>query len=146
MHSERDGAKVRQRTLLNLGSDFDLPNEAWPELCRRIDEILNGQAPLIDGTPAAVEKEAQRIAAQLLARGRAGDAEAVRDPVRVDAASLELTRPPSVGVEQVLARRRGPAVATSPRKRDERGLLRKHGKGVRLSIGAFDPRNAPPRH
>ena len=101
VHSERDGAKVRQRTLLNLGSDFDLPKEAWPELCRRIDEILNGQAPLIDDTPAAVEEEAQRIAAQLLARGRAGDAEAVRDPVRVDVASLELTRPRSVGVEQV---------------------------------------------
>ena len=101
VHSERDGAKVRQRTLLNLGSDFDLPKEAWPELCRRIDEILNGQAPLIDDTPAAVEEEAQRIAAQLLARGRAGDAEAVRDPVSVDVASLELTRPRSVGVEQV---------------------------------------------
>ena len=26
--SERDGDKVRQRTLLNLGSDFDLPKEA----------------------------------------------------------------------------------------------------------------------
>ena len=44
VHSERDGAKVRQRTLLNLGSDFDLPKEEWPRLCRRIDEILNGQA------------------------------------------------------------------------------------------------------
>ena len=101
VHSQRDGAKVRQRTLLNLGSDFDLPKAEWPELCRRIDEILNGQAPLIDDTPASVEEEAQRIAAQLLARGRAGDAEAVRDPVRVDVASLELTRPRSVGVEQV---------------------------------------------
>ena len=101
VHSERDGAKVRQRTLLNLGSDFDLAKAEWPRLCRRIDEILNGQAPLIDDTPASVEEEAQRIAAQLLARGRAGDAEAVRDPVRVDVASLELTRPRSVGVEQV---------------------------------------------
>ena len=102
VHSRRDGAKVRQRTLLNLGSDFDLPKAKWPELCQRIDEILNGQAPLVDDTPTAVEEEAQRIAAQLLARGRAGDdAEAVRGPVRVDVASLELTRPRSVGVEQV---------------------------------------------
>ena len=93
VHSERDGAKVRQRTLLNLGSDFDLAKAEWPRLCRR--------TPLIDDTPASVEEEAQRIAAQLLARGRAGDAEAVRDPVRVDVASLELTRPRSVGVEQV---------------------------------------------
>ena len=70
-------------------------------LCRRIDESLNGQAPLLDDTPAVVEEEAQRIVAQLLARGRAGDAEAVRAPVPVDVASLECTRPRSVGVEQV---------------------------------------------
>ena len=101
VESRRDGAKVRQRTLLNLGSDFDLPKDAWPLLCRRIDEILNGQAPLIDETPGVVEEQAQRIAAQLLARGRAGDAEAVRERVAVDVASLELTRPRSVGVEQV---------------------------------------------
>ena len=101
VHNERDGDKVRQRTLLNLGSDFDLPKEAWPELCRRIDESLNGQAPIIDDTPAVVEEEAQRIVAQLLARGRAGDAEAVRAPVPVDVASLACTRPRSVGVEQV---------------------------------------------
>ena len=99
--SRRDGAKVRQRTLLNLGSDFDLPKDTWPLLCRRIDEILNGQAPLIVETPGVVEEQAQRIAAQLLARGRAGDVEAVCERVTVDVASLELTRPRSVGVEQV---------------------------------------------
>ena len=48
------------------------------------------------------------VVGSLLPRGhivhldrRAGDAEAVRDPVHVHAASLELTRPRSVGVEQV---------------------------------------------
>ena len=101
VESRRDGAKVRQRTLLNLGSDFDLPKTQWPDLCRRIDEILNGQAPLLDDVPEAVEAEAQRIAAQLLARGRAGDTEAARDPVTVDVDTLSLARPRSVGVEQV---------------------------------------------
>ena len=101
VESRRDGAKVRQRTLLNLGSDFDLPKTQWPDLCRRIDEILNGQAPLLDDVPEAVEAEAQRIAAQLLARGRAGDTEAARDLVTVDVDTLSLTRPRSVGVEQV---------------------------------------------
>ena len=101
VRSERDGAKVRQRTLLNLGSDFDLPKTQWPDLCRRIDEILDGQAPLLDDVPEAVEAEAQRIAAQLLARGRAGDTEAARDLVTVDVDTLSLTRPRSVGVEQV---------------------------------------------
>ena len=101
VESRRDGAKVRQRTLLNLGSDFDLPKTQWPDLCRRIDESLNGQAPLLDDVPEAVEAEAQRIAAQLLARGRAGDTEAARDLVTVDVDTLSLTRPRSVGVEQV---------------------------------------------
>ena len=101
VESRRDGAKVRQRTLLNLGSDFDLPKTQWPDLCRRIDEILNGQAPLLDDVPEAVEAEAQRIAAQLLARGRAGDTEAARDLVTVDVDTLSLARPRSVGVEQV---------------------------------------------
>ena len=101
VESRRDGAKVRQRTLLNLGSEFDLPKTQWPDLCRRIDEILDGQAPLLDDVPEAVEAEAQRIAAQLLARGRAGDTEAARDLVTVDVDTLSLTRPRSVGVEQV---------------------------------------------
>ena len=100
VRSERDGPKVRQRTLLNLGGDFGVPKALWPALCRRIDEILNGQAPLLDDVPEAVEAEAQRIAAQLLARGRAGAAEAARDLVTVDVDSLALTRPRSVGVEQ----------------------------------------------
>ena len=101
VRSERDGAKVRQRTLLNLGGAFDIPKARWPVLCRRIDEVLNGQASLLDDVADAVEDEAQRIAAQLLARGRAGDAAAARDLVTVDVDSLALTRPRSVGVEQV---------------------------------------------
>ena len=62
---------------------------------------MNGQAPLLDEVPGAVEDEAQRIAAQLLARSRAGDTEAARDLVTVDVDTLSLTRPRSVGVEQV---------------------------------------------
>ena len=101
VRSEREGAKVRQRTLLNLGDRFDLPKVQWPLLCQRIDEILNGQWPLLDDTPEAVEREAQRIAAQLLARSAAPAAEAARDLQSVDLDSLALTRPRSVGVEQV---------------------------------------------
>ena len=101
VESRRDGARVRQRTLLNLGGDFDLPKAEWPMLCRRIAEILNGQAALIEATSASVEAEAHRIAAQLLARGRVGDVESAHEQVTVDMTSLELTRPRSVGVEQV---------------------------------------------
>ena len=107
VHSERIGSKVRQRTLLNLGGHFEVPREQWPGLCQRIDEIRNGQAPLLDDTPPALEEEAQRIAAQLLARTPvpAGespdDAAPGRDLQSVDVDSLDLVRPRSVGVEQV---------------------------------------------
>ena len=103
VHSERIGSTVRQRTLLNLGRHFDIPRAQWPLLCTRIDDILSGQVPLVADCPPAVEHEAQRIAAQLVARGAAGDKTAAGPPdvQRVDVDSLHLVRPRSVGVEQV---------------------------------------------
>ena len=104
VRSQRHGEKVRQRTLLNLGRGFDIPKARWPSLCQRLEEILDGQTPLLDDTPAAVEREAQRIAAQVLARGGI-DGQPPRtaggDIQSVNVDSLELTRPRSVGVEQV---------------------------------------------
>ena len=70
VRSERIGAKVRQRTLLNLGRHFDVDPSDWPVLCRRIDDLLAGQLPLPPDCPQALESHAQRIAAQLLAHER----------------------------------------------------------------------------
>ena len=102
VRSERVGGKVRQRTLLNLGRHFDIEREHWPLLCVRVGEALSGQAALLADSPPAVEREAQRIAAQLIARGAApaGDA-AARDIQAVDVDSLELARPRGVGAERV---------------------------------------------
>ena len=103
VHSERVGNSVRQRTLLNLGRHFDIPQPQWPLLCSRIDDVLSGQAPLMADCPAAIEHEAQRIAAQLLARGAqvGGAAAGATDVQQLDVDSLRLVRPRSVGVEQV---------------------------------------------
>ena len=103
VHSERIGNAVRQRTLLNLGRHFDIPQAQWPLLCSRIDDILAGQTPLVADCPTAVEHEAQRIAAQLVARGTPvqGPAAGSTDVQPVDVDSLRLIRPRSVGVEQV---------------------------------------------
>jgi hypothetical protein len=103
VRSERNGGRVRQVTLLNLGSEFGLPPGDWPGLCTRIDEILHGQtAPaLLEGEPP-IEHEAQRLAALLLARSsdarlsQGGGEETV-----VEMQSLELVRVRTVGVEQV---------------------------------------------
>ena len=101
VRSERSGQRVRQRTLLNLGSDFAVAPEHWPVLCARIEQWISPQAVLVElGCAEAVEREAQRIAMQLVRRapqaeGGGGDVQAV------DVDSLELVRPRSVGVEQV---------------------------------------------
>ncbi len=103
VHSERIGNAVRQRTLLNLGRHFDIPQAQWPLVCSRSDDILAGQTPLVADCPAAVEREAQRIAAQLVARGTPvqGPAAGPTDVQPVDVDSLRLVRPRSVGVKQV---------------------------------------------
>ncbi|HBA67148.1 MAG TPA: IS1634 family transposase, partial [Methylococcaceae bacterium] len=126
VRSERSGGKVRQITLLNLGRYFPIAPELWSALCRRVEELLAGQARLLgEALPKAVALEAEHIAAQLLAAQAPLDAiasspttavdtaapkpatalspksaqSAPADFQTVDVASLELARPRSVGVE-----------------------------------------------
>ena len=105
VRSHRLSGKVRQQTLLNLGRHFSIPRHDWPLLCRRLDEILSGQLPLIQEVSAPLEEEAQRMAERLLqgeadVTGTAGEASS-EDLQTVAVDSVELTRPRSVGVEQV---------------------------------------------
>ena len=50
--------KVRQRTILNLGSNFDFPQEQWKIIADRVEEILSGQETLfkIDVTIQLVKR------------------------------------------------------------------------------------------
>jgi Transposase DDE domain len=120
--SERTGQKVRQITLLDLGRHFDLPQSDWPRLCTRIEALLAGQGGILP-EPETIETLALRYAALLIAAPPApgpptaapepppGPAPsttppstapaAPSDPIfaEVDIASLQLTRPRSVGVE-----------------------------------------------
>ena len=113
--SERTGKPVRQITVLNLGRNFDLPQADWPRLCARIDALQAGQVGLL-AESEAIETLAQRYAARLIAirpaalPAAATTASAPAQPVaaapaptyaEVDVASLQLTRPRSVGVEAV---------------------------------------------
>ena len=101
--SERVGDKVKQKTLLNLGRHFAIEQADWPLLCARIEELLGGQAPLVPvACELAVEREAQRIVAQLLARQQTEPEDAdkpVADVQEVDVESLEMVNPRTVGVE-----------------------------------------------
>ena len=111
VRSQRVADKVRQRTLLNLGSQFPIQRDHWRTLCQRIQRLLDPQPDLlpIECDPA-VEAEAQRIVERLLRDG-VPLADAVPDPgssrpasrqtdfQSVDVDSLQLARPRSVGVE-----------------------------------------------
>ncbi len=101
VRSERDGGQIRQRTLLNLGSDFPVERRHWAVLCSRIQQQLDRQAELVPlSCPEEVERHAQRIAAQLLNSAPSGGT-GRPDLQTVDVGSLELIRPRSVGVEHV---------------------------------------------
>ena len=51
VRSVRQDGKVRQKTLLNLGTDFSLPRALWPHLTRLTEDLLSGQAPLLAAEP-----------------------------------------------------------------------------------------------
>ena len=69
VHSTRVGNAIKQTTLLNLGSHFDLPQAHWPALAQRIDELVHGQRSILASTlPEEVQAFAQRFAAQIIAR------------------------------------------------------------------------------
>ena len=122
----RDGNRIRQRTLLNLGSGFHFPPEQWKELTQRIEQIVLGQHDVLLPVPPEVEREAQSIAASLLNKyagsdlllsPQKGEPSAQADPCApannlqdqadgrdlrsVDLNSLELMNSRSVGGEAV---------------------------------------------
>jgi len=105
VESIREGERVRQRTLLNLGRHFEVPRAQWGALVQRIEHLVGGQADWLPGDlDAQWEEAAQRYAAQLI-RTRASVAEERSAPAAdyqsVDLDTLELLRPRSVAIEHV---------------------------------------------
>ena len=104
VESRRVGKKVSQHTLLNLGSNFDLPSDVWPELCTRVEQILNSETPLFT-VDSSIEKSAQHIYSQIIARrGELKNLEDINgneDFQEIDLNSLQQIKPRSVGAEHV---------------------------------------------
>ncbi len=102
VESKRLGKKVSQRTVLNLGRNFDIPRQLWPELCSRVDQILNGEPSLF--TPEkSIEGKAQHIYSQIIAlraqKSSPPDTAQTTDFQELDVNSLALIKPRSVGAE-----------------------------------------------
>lgn len=95
---------VRQRTLLNLGRHFEVPQGQWPALVLRLEQLLGGQGDLLGADlDPQWQPLAEQIAAQLL-HARAKEQEEAKTPAdyqSVDLHRLDLLRPRSVGVEHV---------------------------------------------
>ena len=58
--------RVRQRTLLNLGTQFSFPREQWQELTQRVEQILRGQHDVLVPSSEELEQQAQIIVNLLL--------------------------------------------------------------------------------
>jgi len=101
VESYRVGDKVRQRTLLNLGSDFSLPKPQWADLSRRIEEIVQNQKGLIE-VDEKIETLAQNYAAKILSTRskEVTEAPATYTSVAIDA--IETTQSRHVGAETLL--------------------------------------------
>jgi len=100
VESRRTEKGVRQQTLLNLGVDFSLPREQWPDLTKRIEEILGGQHSLFD-IDYEIEKLAQSLASRIvLSQQDVNDHDDV-DYREIDLDSIEMSKPRSVGREHV---------------------------------------------
>lgn len=95
----------RQRMLLNLGTDFSLPQQQWKELANRIEEIVTGQDALF-AYPADIETLATRYARQVVAYQGEPEGEKKNpsepDYHRVDIDSIDNERSRSVGAEHVV--------------------------------------------
>ena len=105
VESIREGERIRQRTLLNLGRYFEVPRAQWAALVQRIEHLVGGQADWLPGElDAQWEEVAQRYAAHLI-RARASVVEErsaqAPDYHTVDLDSLQLLRPRSVAIEHV---------------------------------------------
>jgi len=100
VESRRTEKGVRQQTLLNLGVDFSLPREQWPDLTKRIEEILTGQQSLLE-IDRDIEMLAQGYASRIVLSYQDVDDSDSIDYREVNLDSIEMSRPRSVGREHV---------------------------------------------
>ena len=104
VESFRVGNKVKQQTLLNLGTEFSISRDSWGELTNRIEAILHHQPSLLP-LNETIEAEAQRIASNLLLRNKeyasSDEHVATADYCTVDIDSIESSELRSVGLEHM---------------------------------------------
>lgn len=100
VESQRIGKKVRQHTILNIGTNFLLPRDEWSILCSRIQDIISGQKNLFE-VSEKIEPLAQDYAARIIQSQANIGQESDTDYHEIDINSLESLRSRSVSCEHV---------------------------------------------
>ncbi len=105
IESVRTERGPRQRMLLNLGTDFTVPEKQWKDLANRIEEIITGQDALF-AYPEQIEKLARRYARKVVnyQGGPLVGGEKTSDPDyhRIDIDTIDNEHSRSVGAEHVV--------------------------------------------
>ena len=100
VEGQREGTKVRQKTLLNLGSNWDVPQSDWKAVAHRVEAIQQGQVVCFD-YPEHVEIAAQDIVNRLRAKGLNSDQSTTDSVVTVDLDTMDHNDGRSVGCERL---------------------------------------------
>ena len=100
VESRRTEKGVSQHTILNLGVDFSLPREQWPDLTKRIEAILSGQQSLFDSN-GDIERLAQEYASRIILSRQDTSVPDTTNYKEINLDSLEVSRSRSVGREHV---------------------------------------------
>jgi transposase len=106
VESVRTERGPRQRTLLNLGTDFNLPQGKWKEFANRVEEIITGQISLLD-YPEEIENFAQNCARKIIHTQPSiipekKDSAYLPDYQTVDVNSTENEQARTIGAEHVV--------------------------------------------
>jgi transposase len=106
VESVRTERGPRQRTLLNLGTDFNLPQGKWKEFANRVEEIITGQISLLD-YPEEIENFAQNCARKIIHKQSSiipekKDSDYLPDYQTVDVNSTENEQARTIGAEHVV--------------------------------------------
>ena len=106
VESVRTERGPRQRTLLNLGTDFALPKEQWKDFANRTEELITGQISFLT-YPQEIENLAQRSARAIIRKQSADvpekkSSEYTPDYQTVDINSTENEYVRTIGAEHVV--------------------------------------------
>jgi transposase len=104
VESVRTERGPRQRDVLNLGVNFDLPREQWKELANCIESTLTGQRPLFD-YPKKISRLARKYAREITRQQAQaiGEAEDVASDYQVvDVNSVDNEDIRTIGAEHVV--------------------------------------------